>query len=122
MRREKTSITPPHRGGVGDVDDAAPRGDVRQIRHPELIRAFGREVALDQVQRAVGEVSRNGCPDPPAPHDAFEPDVAHQTRDRAPGDDEALALQLLPNPLGAVDVLVLVPDALDLDAKRLVAL
>ena len=37
-----------------DVDEAAPRRDVREVRDPELIRPRRGEVPVDQVGRAVG--------------------------------------------------------------------
>ena len=43
----------------GDVDEATPGGHIREVRDPELIGAFCREVAFDQVQRAICSLVRD---------------------------------------------------------------
>ena len=99
-----------------------PRCDVGQVRDPQRVGARGREVALDQVQRTIREVRRDGRSHAAPPHDAFEAHRAHQPRDRTAGDSEALAPQLLPDLRCAVAASALVPDALDLGAQSAVAL
>ena len=105
-----------------DVDEAAPGRDVREVGDPELIRTGGHELAVDEVHRATA-LTGVGRGDPgPAPNGPGEAHRAHQARHGATRHADAVPPQLLPDFPGAVDLLVLVIDPLNLDAELIVAL
>ena len=105
-----------------DVDEAAPGRDVREVGDPELIRTGGHELAVDEVHRATA-LTGVGRGDPgPAPNGPGEAHRAHQARHGATRPADAVPPQLLPDFPGAVDLLVLVIDPLNLDAELIVAL
>ena len=58
----------------------------------------------------------------PAAHGAAQPELPHQPPHRAARDAQALAPQLPPHFARPVDLVVLVPDALNLDAQLVIAL
>src|SRR5262245_10619409 len=105
-----------------DIDEAAPGRHVGEIRDPELIWPGRRELAIDEIRRPLG---RRGCPrgdDPRAPTARpAQAHRAHQALDRAARDPMALAPELPPHLARAIDLLVLVPDALNRRAQLRVA-
>src|SRR5690606_6147138 len=105
----------------GHVQPALPGRDVREIRDPELVRTVGPELPVDPIQRAAGCVIRNGRTQPFATPYALQTLGTHQTLDRATSHDDALAVQLPPDLVGAVDAMVLLPNPLDLRLELLVA-
>ena len=98
----------------GDVDDATPRRHVGQIRHPELVGARRHKRALHQVRgswrRRIRDRRRL---ERAATHGAVQPQLPHQSLDRAASCDDAFAAQL-PDFAGTVHGEVLIPDPLDL--------
>ncbi len=126
----------PHRGTRAPPDDAPgedidderdihhppPRRHVGEVGHPELVRPRRLEVALYQILRPVREEIRDGGADPSPPHDPSESLDAHESSDGAPCDGDLLAVELLPDLLGAVHATIGVPDAGDLRAERGIAL
>jgi hypothetical protein len=91
----------------GHVDETLPRRDVRESRHPELIRPRRDEVPIDQVGRARGRGVglRRGGPRP-SPDDADQAEVAHQPTDATARCAEAFPAHLLPDLPGAVGLVV----------------
>ena len=97
---------------------------VGQVRDPESIRRRRHELSVNEVARSVLvlitdggelELATSSCPG--------EPFVFHEPAHRAVGDGDALAVQLLPDLLGAVDaVAVGLVHPKDLGFQRLVAL
>ena len=93
------------------VDKAAPGGDVREIRDPELIRARGREVPLDEIRRSRGVRLRLRRRHPrPAPHRAGEPHHAHQAAHTTARDAEAFTTHLPPHFARAIHLEMFGPD------------
>ena len=75
------------------IEKAGPRWNVRDIGHPQHVRALRGEVALDQVGRLSRAVA-NGRGDELAAADAGNTSLAHQTRDALLADVEAIGLEL----------------------------
>jgi hypothetical protein len=126
QRRGDTPADNPARKDVDDeghIDEAAPRGDIGEVRDPELIRSRRGKVAVDKIGRPVGG---SICPrgkDPGATADrAPQAHLPHQSLDGAPSDAMTVTAQLPPNLPRAVDLLVLIPDPLDRLAQRVIAL
>ena len=101
-----------------DVDEAAPGRDVREVGDPELIRTGGHECAVDEVHGAAANTGVGRGDPGPAPDGPGEAHRAHQARHGAAHHADAVPPQLLPDFPGAVDLLVLVIDPLNLDAER----
>jgi len=104
----------------GHVDEPAPGRHVGQVRHPDLIRAGGHEVALQQVAGATQDLFRDRGAELPSANRAPQAQLGHQAPDGAPGHGEALALQLLPDLPHAVHAEVLPPDPADLPLQLVV--
>ena len=103
------------------VDEAAPGRDVGKVGDPELIGSGGDKPAIDEIGRPVGRGVRAGGHDPRAPAGrAPQPHVAHQALDRAARHAMPLASQLLPDFPRPVDVLVVIPHALNRRAELVV--
>ncbi len=98
-----------HVDDESDVDEAAPRRDVGQVRHPELVRTGRVEVALDEVCR-TGPV-RVGLRrlESTSTDRSLEAHFAHQTGHGAPSHVAAFATQLAPYLTHSVHVEVLFP-------------
>src|SRR5690606_36694069 len=100
-----------------------PAEAARQATGAPLDRPLSREVAFDQVQRprrsAIGDRRQLGAA---TADGACQPQLQHQSLYPAASDPDALPVQLLPDLLRTVDLLVLVPDSHDLDTELLVAL
>jgi hypothetical protein len=84
IRREKKV------GDEIDVDEATPRGDVRGVRDPELIRVLGAKGALHQVARPLQRLVRIGRADAAPAHRPAQTCGLNQTGDRAAGDPDPL--------------------------------
>ena len=110
-----------HVDDEGHVQPALPGRDVGEVRHPELIRPLGLELPIDPVQRARRRwIADRRAHDLAADHTA-QAEPAHQALDRAAGHRYALAVQLAPDLVGAVDLQVGLPDPFDLRHQDLVA-
>jgi hypothetical protein len=106
----------------GDVDEATPDRDVGEIGDPQLIGPGGPEVPLHQIPGTIGRgLGTRGAHSATA-HDAAQSQHPHQPSDRAAGDGMALAPELLPDLLGAIDAAVGPPDSLDLGPEPRVPL
>src|SRR5262245_55965697 len=117
-----------HRAGDAPADDAArkhihdeshidetrPGRDVCEIGDPELIRPNGGELALDQICRIFRLVAADGGSALAPTHGPSQPKRSHQSFDPTAGDGDALPAELSPDLACAVDLEVLIPDALDL--------
>jgi hypothetical protein len=97
-----------------DVDEAGPRRDIREIGHPELIRAARLELPIDTVERSLGVVIAERCPALAATNDAVKPKVIHQPLDRTASHHMPLAAELPPNLARTIDIKVLRVHAPDL--------
>src|SRR5437870_5426428 len=124
QRGRRPPANDPTREHVDDertVHEPAPRGDVRQIGDPQLVRPHGLELPRHQIRRSRrrGIRDRRHCELPPA-HRACEAQAPHQARHRTAGDGLPFALELLPDFADAVDLAVLLPHATDVLAQSLV--
>jgi hypothetical protein len=97
----------------GDVDEARPSRNVREVGHPKDIRPERLEVAVHAVERARCRRVAHRRADRLAPNDTAKAHRAHLPRHRAAGDLDPLAPQLPPDFPHAVDLEVLVPDPPD---------
>ena len=98
----------------GDIDKAAPCRHVREVGDPQLIRPRRVKATIDEIGRAVGCRVRMRGNDPcPSAADAFQPHVPHQALDGATRHPVAFAAQLLPHLPRSIDVVVVVPYALN---------
>ncbi len=97
-----------------DIDKSRPGRDIREVRHPELIRAFCPELALDQICRTMGAfVGDRGSASTATAH-ALQARRFHEPSDSATGHRDALAVQLEPDLARSVDLEVRAVHALDL--------
>ena len=103
LTRQPTIHPRKHIDDEGDIDEALPRGDVGEIRHPELIGPGGREVAGDAIRegrRLIIGVRRRDPRSPTARACQSEP--THQALHRASRDVHVIAPQLPPDLLGPI--------------------
>src|SRR5437899_1057750 len=113
-RRGPPADNPPrkHVDDERDVDEATPGRDVREVRHPQLIRARRTEISTNQILRSIGRRRRLGRRRPrPAADRTREPQLAHQAAHAAPRHAQAFASHLSPDFAGAIHLPILVPDA-----------
>ena len=123
-RARHTPAHDPSREDVGDeghVDEARPRGDVGEIRHPKLIRTIGGEVPLNEIRRSKGRMIGDRGLERSAAYDALEAHLTHQPLYRTSGDFDPFSAKLTPDFARTVDAEVLLPDPLDLLAELDVA-
>ena len=106
----------------GDIHEAAPRGNVGQVRDPELVRACGVEVALHEVHRASAARIRLRRLESTSTDRPLEAHFTHQTGHRASSHVAALTAQLTPDLAHAIHVKVLLPYTTNLAAELDVAL
>ena len=103
------------------VDEALPRRHIGEVADPEDVRCRCLELAVHLVQRAWHGLVGYCRPGFPATNNAFQSHVVHQPCHCASGDIKAFPAHLMPDLAHAVDLVVLLPDALDLGSQRLVA-
>jgi hypothetical protein len=115
MRRANTSMM------KGDVDEAAPRRNVGEVRDPEPVRRRGFEVPVDLVERARRRFVAERRAVRLAANDADDPHCFHQPFDGAAGDVKAFPQHLAPDLADAVDAEVLVEHPKDLRLRFRVA-
>src|SRR5215467_7476029 len=96
------------------VDEPRPGRDVCEIGDPELIRPNGGELALDQICWIFRLVAADSGSAFAPTHSPLQPERSHQSFDATAGDCDALPAELSPDLARAVDLEVLIPDALDL--------
>ena len=94
-----------------------PSGDICEIRHPQHVRCRNTELAVHLVQRTRRLLVGDRRPMRLAPDNALNTHALHQPGDRAAGDIEALAAQLVPDLAHAVDAPVLFENTADLGAQ-----
>jgi len=93
------------------VDEAAPSRYVRKVRDPELIRARGGELPVDEIRRPRGfQIGLRGGLPGAAAHRPRQAHRLHQPPHRAAGDLDAFAPQLPPHFPRPVHLMVFVPD------------
>jgi hypothetical protein len=110
--------------GVDDkrhVGEPGPGGHVGEIGDPQAIGSRCSEVAVDQIGRALVAGGRGGGPPLGAPHDPTDAQLTHEPGDVVAADLDAFPAELPPELTGAVDLIVGVPDPLDLDLELGVA-
>ena len=97
------------------VEEAGPGGDVRDVGHPELIGAIGREVSLHQVGRRPGVlVALRGLRATSVSARPLDPLLLHESADTLLSDLFACFLQIGEDPGPAVDLPVVVKHLSDL--------
>jgi hypothetical protein len=99
------------------VDSARSGGHVGEVGHPQGIRAFSGEPAVDQVTGAHAVGGGNGGAFGLAACGAGDAQLAHQPLDRASGHADSLAAQYLPHLPRTADLVVVLPHVLDLDRQ-----
>src|SRR5258707_6072263 len=116
--RGRSSRDPDDRARSPPAFKAGPGRDVGEVGEPEDIRPWRLELAVDVIQRAwrglVADRGFNGF----AADDPLQTHVPHQSRHRATGNIEALALELSPDLAHAIDPEILIEDAPNLDLQR----
>src|SRR5262245_53138970 len=103
-----------HIDNESHVDEPRPGRDICEIGDPELIRPNGGELALDQICRIFRPVAADSGSAFGAAHNPLQPERSHQSFDATAGDGDAFPAELSPDLACAVDLEVLIPDALDL--------
>ena len=98
----------------GHIDEALPRADVGEVRHPERIWPFGTELAVNLIQRARLGLVADRSLDRLAAYDTLQPQSPHQPLHRAARYHHALPQELPPDLTHAVGLKVLLPDPLDM--------
>src|SRR4030095_9569728 len=106
----------------GDVDEAAPRRAVGQLGHPQRIGPRHYEVTMHVIGGPWQLVTGYRRLELSSAHCAAQSQIAHESLHRATCRSDLLAIQLPPNLAHAVDLEVLVPEALDIDFELAVAL
>ena len=84
------------------------------VRNPQLIGALGLELPIDPIQLPRRFVVTDRGADHLAAHDTPQTRPPHESLDRSTGHHDAFAAQLPPDLVGAIDLQVDLPDALDL--------
>jgi hypothetical protein len=128
VRAHRTAHPPTHDAPCvhvdheGHIQPALPGRDVGEVRDPELIGPVGPEHTVDPVQRAwLPSVADRGAHHLATAH-ALQAQAPHQPLDRAARNGDAFAVELLPDLVGAVDLHVGVPHALDVRHQDIVTL
>jgi hypothetical protein len=97
-----------------DIGKALPSRDEGEVGDPELVRPVGRELALDQVARpGRGQVRPGGAEVCLADH-ALQALGAHQALYGAACHGYFLTVHLAPDLVGAIDLAVGLPGAVDI--------
>jgi hypothetical protein len=97
----------------GDVHEARPGGDEREIRDPQLVGSRGREAPLHSIQRFLEGLIRDRRARPATAYNAPQALLAHQPLHGAASHRNAFPMQLFPHFAGAVGSEVLLPHAPD---------
>ena len=106
----------------GNVNATRRSRYIREICHPELVGTTGLKVSLHEIRRSNHrQISLRRDDVCSAANRASETELPHETRDRATGRPNPLAVQLLPDLLCAVDGEVFLPDTHDLRPELLIA-
>ncbi|SMP06296.1 hypothetical protein SAMN06265374_0774 [Roseibium denhamense] len=95
----------------GDIDEALPGGNVREIRNPEPVRHLCLELAVHTVEWTGCRLVRKRRFDRLTSDDPLKPHRPHEPGHGAAGNIEALPLQLPPDLAHAIDSEVLLEDA-----------
>src|SRR5690606_4247813 len=103
------------------VDKAPPRGNIGQVRDPELVGTPGPEVPLHPIERPLGSRLCKRRPHlPAAANRPSEAKLSHKALDRAARHPPPLSPEWPPNLARTVDLEVLRPDAPNLPPQHLV--
>jgi len=117
LRASADDATREHVDHERDVHKAAPRGDVCEVRDPQLIRTLGVKVPLHQVlrelRRGVGDRRAMSLP----AHEAAQALGDHESGDGAARYRLSIPQQLLSHFTHAVHAAIPLPHALDLLAQ-----
>src|SRR5438309_8022125 len=105
----------------GDVHPPGVGLHVGEIGDPEMVRSDCSMLTVDEISRTLACRVGPGGVNLLATHDAADVETAHQPLNRAAGHVNALAPQLRPHLVGAVDPAVLRPDPPHLDLELLIA-
>ena len=106
----------------GDIYEATPGRNEREVGHPKFIGLRGPELAIDLVQRALICRLAIGCLDLFTPPNTLNTKLAHQALDSAAGNINLLALHRVPQLARAIDGSVLLPNVLHLSAQIRISL
>jgi hypothetical protein len=106
----------------GDRASALPGRNVGEIRHPERVGAVSFELPVDPVERTRGSRIRHRGANNLASNDPTQPELTHESLDRAARHRDAFAVEPTPDLIGSVDLQVGLPDPLDVSRQHLVTL
>ncbi|MNX85066.1 hypothetical protein D3C86_1168920 [compost metagenome] len=109
-----------HVDDEGHVQPALPGRDVGEIGNPKLIGSVGLELSIDAIKRTRRSRIACGRAHHLAADDTAQPSAAHEPLDGATGHRNAITVQLLPDLVGAIDLHVGLPDALDMRDQNIV--
>ena len=119
VRPHRTADPPAHDApGIhvdhkGDVLPALPSRDIGAVRYPQLVGTISLELPIDPVQwtwrRFVGDCGAYDF----APACTLQPQTLHQPLDGAACHRDALAVHLMPDLVGTVNLHVGMPDLLN---------
>ena len=76
-----------------EIQKASPGRYICDVRHPQPVRFFGREVAIDQVRRLTAITSHRGS-DEPAPAHTRNTGLSHQPGDALTANTNAVGHKL----------------------------
>ena len=128
MNRPGSALAPTHDAAAehvndeGHIDPALPGRDVGEVRDPQLIGPISPELAIDPIKRARHlRISHGGALCLASAH-TLQALLAHQPLDGAARHSNALAIELQPDLVCAVDLQVGVPHTLNLRHQHRIAL
>lgn len=97
----------------GYIQPDLPGVHIGAVRHPELIRSFRLELAVDTTQWANGFFIQDGGAYHFATHRSYQIRTPHQSCDSASGYQYALTIQLSPYFPCTIELLIKMPDPLN---------
>ena len=104
------------------VDPTLPGRDIGEVRDPELVLSISTELPVDPVQRARGLRVRDGGALGLAPAGTLQSLASHQALDGTPRHRDALAVELEPDLVSAIDLHVGLPHPVYLRHQDRIAL
>jgi hypothetical protein len=98
-----------------------PGRHVGEVRDPELIGTIGTELPVDAIQRSAGRIIGDGRAQPLATPYPVQALCTHQAFDYPTSHYHAFTVQLPPDLIGAVDMMVFLSDPVNERLERLIA-
>jgi hypothetical protein len=105
-----------------DIDETSPGRDVGKVGHPQGVRTWRFELAIDAIERTRDRGIANRGPDPLTPHDALQAHRPHQARHGTSSDHDPVPEKLPPDLPDAIDAEILLVHAPDFSFQGDIAL